>query len=197
MPKTQSTLGNSLGVHYFYAFITFVVVMMLPFEDGWQHHWRLSSAAFFSEPWRLISAHFTHLNYMHAFTNCIGMVCIFVVSHKQVSLKSWSVISVYLIALIDCSLYLRSDNWFYSGSSSLVIGWCSFGVLVVSQYSRLIKAVTLICLGVTLLFTKTPDYLIQYSGATTQHWVAFTGGILGAIVLLAIRHWNAKHVKIA
>ncbi|TDO96264.1 hypothetical protein DFP79_2836 [Marinomonas balearica] len=161
-----------------------MVTVMLPFEEDWQHHWRLSSETFFSEPWRLISGHFTHLNYMHAFTNCIGLLCIFVVSHKQISLRLWSIATLSLITLIDCSLYLRDDIWFYSGSSSLAIGLCSFGLVVLTTYPRLIKAVCLFCLGLALLFSETPDYLSAngYIGAKAQHWVAFVGGtVLGLL----------------
>jgi rhomboid family GlyGly-CTERM serine protease len=80
--------------------------------------------------WRLLSAHFVHLDFDHAALNSLGLVLMWALFARDYRPLHWLAILVGSIAAIDAGLWLRDSTvaW-YVGSSGALHGLMAAGTI--------------------------------------------------------------------
>jgi rhomboid family GlyGly-CTERM serine protease len=80
--------------------------------------------------WRLITAHFVHLDFDHAALNSLGLVLMWALFARDYRSRHWLAILLGSIAAIDAGLWLRDSTvaW-YVGSSGALHGIMAAGTL--------------------------------------------------------------------
>ncbi len=80
--------------------------------------------------WRLLTAHFVHLDLRHALLNAAGLALVWVLFVRDYSPRAWLAILLGAMAGIDAGLWLRDSTvqW-YVGSSGVLHGLMAAGAL--------------------------------------------------------------------
>jgi rhomboid family GlyGly-CTERM serine protease len=80
--------------------------------------------------WRLLSAHFVHLDFDHAVLNSLGLVLMWALFARDYGPRQWLAIILGAITAIDAGLWLRDSTvaW-YVGSSGALHGVMAAGTL--------------------------------------------------------------------
>jgi rhomboid family GlyGly-CTERM serine protease len=80
--------------------------------------------------WRLLTAHFVHLDFEHAALNSLGLVLMWALFVRDYKPGPWILIALSAIAAIDAGLWLRDSTvaW-YVGSSGALHGVMAAGTL--------------------------------------------------------------------
>jgi rhomboid family GlyGly-CTERM serine protease len=80
--------------------------------------------------WRLLTAHFVHLDFNHAALNSLGLVLMWALFARDYRPRHWLAILIGAIAAIDAGLWLRDSTvaW-YVGSSGVLHGIMAAGTL--------------------------------------------------------------------
>jgi rhomboid family GlyGly-CTERM serine protease len=80
--------------------------------------------------WRLLTAHFVHLDLHHVLLNCLGLALVWALFARDYSPRQWTVITLASIAAIDAGLWLWDSTleW-YVGSSGALHGIMAAGAL--------------------------------------------------------------------
>ena len=80
--------------------------------------------------WRLLTAHFVHLDLEHAALNSLGLVLMWALFARDYRPRHWLLILIGAIAAIDAGLWLRDStvSW-YVGSSGALHGVMAAGTL--------------------------------------------------------------------
>jgi rhomboid family GlyGly-CTERM serine protease len=80
--------------------------------------------------WRLLTAHFVHLDFDHAALNTLGLVLMWALFARDYRPRHWLAILIGSIAAIDAGLWLRDSTvaW-YVGSSGALHGIMAAGTL--------------------------------------------------------------------
>ena len=89
---------------------------------------RIALAA--GQEWRLLTAHFVHLDFDHAALNSLGLVLMWALFARDYRPRQWLAILIGSIAAIDAGLWLRDSTvaW-YVGSSGALHGIMAAGTL--------------------------------------------------------------------
>jgi rhomboid family GlyGly-CTERM serine protease len=80
--------------------------------------------------WRLLTAHFVHLDFDHAALNSLGLVLMWALFARDYRPRHWLAILIGAMAAIDAGLWLRDSTvaW-YVGSSGVLHGIMAAGTL--------------------------------------------------------------------
>ena len=82
------------------------------------------------ELWRLLGAHFVHLDFHHALLNCAGLILMWALFARDYSPRQWLIIAAATLAAIDAGLWLfDSTLLWYVGSSGALHGVMAAGTL--------------------------------------------------------------------
>jgi rhomboid family GlyGly-CTERM serine protease len=118
---------------YGLALLALCIVMLLPELAGdWARaglsYQRTALAA--GEWWRLLTAHFVHLDLEHALLNILGMVLMWSLFARDYRPREWLIIVAVILAGVDAGLWLRDTNvaW-YVGASGALHGVMTAGTL--------------------------------------------------------------------
>jgi len=115
------------------ALLAGCAVLLLPVlaGDAGRYALRYDRAALAAgQWWRLITAHFVHLDFDHAALNSLGLVLMWALFARDYRPLHWLAILVGAIAAIDAGLWLRDSTvaW-YVGSSGALHGVMAAGTL--------------------------------------------------------------------
>lgn len=82
------------------------------------------------EWWRLLTAHFVHLDLHHVLLNCLGLALVWALFARDYTARQWTVITLASIAAIDAGLWWWDSTleW-YVGSSGALHGIMAAGAL--------------------------------------------------------------------
>jgi rhomboid family GlyGly-CTERM serine protease len=82
------------------------------------------------EAWRLLSAHFIHLDLRHALLNCLGLALLWALFARDYPPLKWLAVVLAAMVAIDAGLWLcNSTLLWYVGSSGALHGIMAAGVL--------------------------------------------------------------------
>jgi rhomboid family GlyGly-CTERM serine protease len=82
------------------------------------------------EWWRLLSAHFTHLDVRHTALNCVGLALLWALFARDFSPRGWLFILAATASVIDLGLWLLAPRveW-YLGASGVLHGVLAAGII--------------------------------------------------------------------
>lgn len=82
------------------------------------------------ELWRLLTAHFVHLDFHHAVLNCAGLILMWALFARDYAPRQWLAIVAAALVAIDAGLWLLDSTvlW-YVGSSGALHGVMAAGTL--------------------------------------------------------------------
>lgn len=83
------------------------------------------------EWWRLITAHFVHIDLEHTLLNLMGVVLMWAIFARDLSPKQWLIVTTVVVLTIDAGLWFRdrSVDW-YVGASGALHGFMAAGTYV-------------------------------------------------------------------
>jgi rhomboid family GlyGly-CTERM serine protease len=82
------------------------------------------------ELWRLLTAHFVHLDFPHALLNCAGLTLMWALFARDYTPRQWLTVAAVTLAAIDAGLWLcDSTLGWYVGSSGALHGVMAAGTL--------------------------------------------------------------------
>jgi rhomboid family GlyGly-CTERM serine protease len=137
------------------------------------------------EWWRLVSAHFTHLDAHHTALNCLGLALLWALFARDFSPRRWLFILAATISVIDLGLWLLAPRveW-YLGASGVLHGVLAAGILAALARGERIAWVLLVLLLFKLLYE-------QFAGASAllpgipvvpqAHLLGVVGGLSAAL----------------
>ena len=140
------------------------------------------------ELWRVISAHFMHVNWHHFAMNMAGAALCLAVFRFDIAAKHW-LMSAVLISLFSSSLiylfYLPTQS--YVGFSDTLHGWIVIGILaMLTTEPKLATAMLTVLIGKLLYenFIEPPSAeLLQGSRvATESHLFGALGGLIYSVL---------------
>ncbi|WP_083329187.1 rhombosortase [Marinobacter salinus] len=109
--------------------IAFIVAVFLPETSSflqYQHDFAQSG-----EVWRLVSAHFVHLDWPHFLLNLLGLWLLWLLVGKAFNMDQWLLLIVLLSVSITMGLRIWSPevDW-YVGLSGLLYGMLAIGLVM-------------------------------------------------------------------
>ncbi|MGO9804926.1 MAG: rhombosortase [Steroidobacteraceae bacterium] len=139
------------------------------------------------ELWRLLSAHFVHLDFHHALLNCAGLMLMWALFTRDYSPRQWLIIAATTLAAIDAGLWLiDSTLLWYVGSSGALHGVMAAGTLAHLKGRERDGWVLAAFLVAKLVFEHWVGPL-PFSGSdpvvVDAHLYGVLGGLAGAVLL--------------
>jgi rhomboid family GlyGly-CTERM serine protease len=115
------------------ALLSLCILLLLPElgGDDLRAAWRYERAGVAAgEWWRLVTAHFVHLDAEHAVLNALGLVLMWALFARDYGARAWIAIVVVSIVVIDAGFWFRDQTlqW-YVGSSGALHGVMIAGTL--------------------------------------------------------------------
>jgi len=83
------------------------------------------------EWWRLITAHFVHIDLEHTLLNVMGVVLMWAIFARDLSPRQWLIVTTVVLLTIDAGLWFRDKgvDW-YVGASGALHGFMAAGTCV-------------------------------------------------------------------
>ncbi|WP_396589220.1 rhombosortase [Bermanella sp. R86510] len=146
--------------------------------------------------WRLLSAHWVHLGWLHTLLNGAGFILLYVLNPRG-PITHWFICYLFCSVLISVSIWLQQDFTYYVGASGVL-----HGLLIVAAYKSSLLSTVRRYLFISIILIKviweqTPWYdggqLGQAIGATVvvdAHFWGAVAGVLWVIFELGILHLN-------
>jgi len=127
----QSLNGDGF---YGLALIAVAALLLLPEIGGDSaraalRYERMEIAA--GEWWRLITAHFVHIDLEHTLLNVMGVVLMWAIFARDLSPRQWLIVTTVVLLTIDAGLWFRDKgiDW-YVGASGALHGFMAAGTYV-------------------------------------------------------------------
>ena len=165
-------------------FVLFSVAICLQLSDG--NSWAALSPGKIrnGELWRLLSAHFIHINWHHFAMNMAGAALCLAVFRFDVPAIHWLISAITISLFSSLLLFLSySPTQSYVGFSDTLHGWIVIGILaMLSKEPKLATAILTILLGKLLYenFIEPPSAVLLEGSrvATESHLFGAIGGLL-------------------
>lgn len=139
------------------------------------------------EFWRLLTAHWVHLNFRHALVNALGLALLWALFARDYSWRQWLIIGLVSILAIDAGLWLldKTVQW-YVGSSGALHGILAAGTLAYLKRRRPEGWILALILAGKLLYEHLVGPL-PFSGSADvvvdAHLFGSLGGLAAALPL--------------
>lgn len=134
--------------------------------------------------WRLLSAHFVHLNITHALLNCAGLALLWVLFAREYTPRRWLWILLASTLTIDAGLwFLRPQVDWYLGASGVLHGALAAGALGMYRRRDATGAAVLLLLVIKLAYEQHSSaslFAADLPLVADAHVFGVLGGLLGA-----------------
>ena len=168
--------------HAFFGLLLLLVVMVfLQLMPQWHAMLTYQSDTALNEGWPLISAHFVHLNWLHALFNYGALIVIVIIWRERLGAR-W-LINATLLSGVSISLLLLPFGIQFVGLSGVIHGLLLYCLIKDARQTSWLWGV------VALLLTKV---IAELSGWRPDHFVGddvayiHTAGLVSALVLLKL-----------
>lgn len=139
------------------------------------------------EWWRLMTAHWLHFTFYHFGINVIAFVAITALFFTQESARQFTASVAIMCVLIGLALALLNPEYSpYVGLSGLLHGILVQGIITTRDYSRSIKGIALLLVGVKLGYEQSPWYSAEDLEIAVGAQIAVDAHLYGAILGLLV-----------
>jgi rhomboid family GlyGly-CTERM serine protease len=146
------------------------------------------------EWWRLVSAHFVHIDEAHAALNAAALLLIAWLGTGQVTLRQWLWLTLASMAAVDIGLYwLAPETTWYAGASGVLHGVFAGTSLILARRAREpIGTLMLLLLAAKLAFEQVSGGPSPWMGSAgfrvviEAHLYGALGGLAAASAASAI-----------
>jgi rhomboid family GlyGly-CTERM serine protease len=138
--------------------------------------------------WRLLTAHFVHIDLEHALLNIMGVVLMWAIFARDLTPRQWLIITAVVVLTIDAGLWFRDTgvDW-YVGASGALHGFMAAGTYVHLRRGDLDGWVLLVFIVLKLGYEQLHGVLpFAESGmpvVLNAHLYGALGGLIGAASL--------------
>ena len=145
------------------------------------------------EWWRLLSAHFVHIDLRHGALNAAALILTASIVAGRIRRSEWLWLALGSVAAVDGGLYWLSPeiSW-YAGASGVLHGLLAGGgLMLVARSHDLIGAVILILVSGKLAFEHLSGGISIFMGdagfmvVSESHLLGAIGGVAGALAVLS------------
>jgi rhomboid family GlyGly-CTERM serine protease len=179
-----------LGLLNHFSLIDSDTLLLLRYEPSLIHN---------HEYWRLLSAHFVHLNLIHAFMNLGALCLLMIIFWKDMSYSADLVTLLFSIFGINIGLYFfHPELASYAGFSGVLHGLFIYYFLKILPENKTSTMLSLSLLTAKVVWEQSPwsdtsetAKLIGGSVATMAH---FYGGICGLLAGTSYLVWQRRHL---
>ena len=140
-----------LRKHSFWTSLTIVVVILAAFGDSGRELLRYQPDMFVQgEYWRIITAHFVHLSWMHTLFNIAGTAIFSLLFARQLSVLQWWLILVFCAPITSVLIYYFNPdlNWYVGFSGIMHSILIAGGILELRKAEGNDRRLALLVLGV-------------------------------------------------
>jgi rhomboid family GlyGly-CTERM serine protease len=191
-PAAIAHISSSLNCDGRHAFLLLLCLGLLlaPLAGGealtqlWRYE-RLAVAQ--GEWWRLVTAHFVHMDLRHALLNCAGLALLWALFARSWRPGQWLFAVAVTLLTIDAGFWFLSTGlqW-YVGASALLHGVFACGCMaLVFQRDRL-GVLALVILAAKLIWEQVHGPLpfeTRHPVITASHAYGAAGGVLAGLLL--------------
>lgn len=133
------------------SFIIFILVTLLcipisPVIETMELRPYYSAKPFFTESWRLFSAHLVHASWSHLLINLLNVILLRAVFKEWLTNKDFVLFLIFSASFISLGLWLTTDYTSYVGFSGIFHGLLIYLLLKYWHNSRIIFSIAIICL---------------------------------------------------
>jgi len=192
--KSALTSLNGDGL-YGLTLIGVAILLLLPELNGDAarealRYDRVAVAA--GEWWRLLTAHFVHIDLEHTLLNVMGFVLMWAIFARDLSPRQWLIVTTVILLTIDAGLWFRDTgvDW-YVGASGALHGFMAAGTYVHVRRGDVDGWILVIFIVLKLGYEQLHGVLpFAESGmpvVLNAHLYGAIGGLIGAACLRAGR----------
>ena len=170
-----------------------VILQLFDIHDlRYQYDW-LSKA----EYWRLLSAHWVHVNWMHLILNAAGLLLCMAIAAPRWSIRQWTLYQLILGFGISILFSLRNPNleW-YVGYSGVLFGIYLLAAIDLYSREKLIALLLGAAISIKVILEQTSDLKVTSSdliGTPVIIDAHLYGLVLGLSIALAQRAYTIGH----
>jgi len=184
----MSKTGDSFLLrHAFPLSLALVSLLLQLAPDGWLATLRYQrDAVAHGEYWRLLSAHFIHLNWTHGLFNLLGLVLVWLLFASRLRQTQWGWVGLCSIIGIDLGIqFFHPAIGWHAGASGLLHGLFAAGAVASLRQSGWRSGIYLLLLVVKIAWEQFAGALPGSAEAISARVVIeahFYGAISGAVI---------------
>ena len=151
-------------------------------------------AIFAGQYYRLLTAHLVHTNFNHALMNLVGLLLIWSIAFRYISLRDWWLTLLLSAVVVSVGLVLfNPDIQWYRGLSGVLHGLLFVVILKARQLPGILKFVALLGLVIKIVLEQTQTGLWQSEqliGAVVivdAHLYGLIGGLVSYVVIRQLK----------
>jgi len=108
--------------------LSFIVIVIMAFGDTARENLQYIRLGDFTPNYRWLTGHFTHIGWRHTVLNIAGLLSIWIIYGKSLSLFKWSIFIPFCALTISLGFYLFSPTiLYYVGLSGVLHGMLALG----------------------------------------------------------------------
>ncbi len=145
------------------------------------------------EYWRLITAHFIHLNWQHFAFNMVGAGLCLLIFAKDVEISHWLISAIVISLFSSLGLIFTGFEGSYMGFSDTLYGWIVIGILSIYSKERWLSLLMLTFLTGRILYEQffPSPFGELFDGATVasnSHLFGLLGGFLYFAFMILLKN---------
>lgn len=178
--------------------ILFIGINLLSFSLGWSEYLQYQHQAINrGQLWRLVSAHWVHMNAMHFLINLFALLVLWQLSAHWLSTNDKLLVLLGSMLLIGCGLYLLFPQiaWYRGLSGALHAFWLAIALLGLKRdrlTAIILLLVLLLKLGWEIAVGPTPLAASLSGGPVLleAHWLGAGAGLIMVFIIQFLRSFK-------